>query len=134
MRLLKRNTVVFEYLANTGQEEVLKNGLHTGNFDAVYDAPVPYRGHISAPNGYATDNMFGVNTQYTHVLLMDKPKADIREDGLIVWDGNEYDIQAVRGTLNVLAVALKKRTKNHAVRTKPGTVPEATGTTGGEGS
>ena len=65
MRLLKRNTVAFEYRAYLRSEDVLVNGLHTGNVKPVYDDPV-------------------------------------------------YDVQAVRPTMNVLAVALRKRTKNHA--------------------
>ena len=69
---------------------------------------------ISAPSGFATDNLFGINTQYTHILLMSDMNADIKEYGLVVWKEDEYDVQAVRPTMNVLAVALKKRTANHA--------------------
>lgn len=112
MRLMKRNTTVFEYQANLGEQEVLENGLHTGHQEVVYDAPVRYRGNISVPSGEATDNLFGINTNYTHVLLMDNPDADIREDGLITWKGVQYDVKAVRQSLNVLAVALRKRTQN----------------------
>lgn len=114
MRVLRRNTTVFEYQACIGKEEKLVNGLHTGNTVPVYDSPVSYRGHISPPSGIASDNLFGVNTQYTHVLIMDDPDADIQEDGLVTWKGNEYDVQAVRPSFNLLSVALRKRTKNHA--------------------
>lgn len=115
MRVLRRNTVLFCYMANTGEEaEVIKDGKHTGNYEPVYADPVQYRGNISAPSGFATDNLFGVNTRYTHVLVMDNPRADIKEDGLIEWNGAEYEVKAVRPSLNVLAVALKKRTANTA--------------------
>lgn len=114
MRLLKRNTTAFEYRAYLRSEDVLVNGLHTGNVKPVYDGPVQYRGNISAPSGFATDNLFGINTQYTHVLLMSDMNADIKEEGLVIWKEDEYDVQAVRPTMNVLAVALRKRTKNHA--------------------
>lgn len=113
MRLLKRNTTVFDYRKYLGEEEILKNGHHTGNYAPAYDEPVQYRGNISAPSGFATDQLFGINTQYTHVLLMDDPDADISEDGLIEWKGAVYEIKAVRPSLNVLAVALKKQTANH---------------------
>lgn len=112
MRLMKRNTTAFEYQANLGEQEVLENGLHAGHAEPVYDTPVRYRGNISVPSGEATDNLFGINTNYTHVLLMDKPDADIREDGLVIWNGDEYDVKAVRRSLNVLSVALRKRTRN----------------------
>lgn len=114
MKLLRRNTVLFRYRARTGEEETLKDGLHAGNYSPTYGDPVRYRGNISAPSGFATDNLFGVNTQYTHVLLMDDPKAKIAEDGLIYWNGDVYEVQAVRPSINVLAVALKKRTVNNA--------------------
>lgn len=114
MKLLKRNTRPFLYRAFAGEEEELRNGLHTGNMKPRYDDPVLYRGNISAPSGFATDNLFGVNTQYTHVLVMDNPQADISEDGLIDWQGAVYEVKAVRPSLNVLAVALKKRTVNNA--------------------
>lgn len=114
MKLQRRNTVLFQYKPVTGQEERLLNGMHTGNYDPVYGDPVMYRGNISVPSGFATDNLFGVNTQYTHVLVMDKPDADIAESGLIEWNGDKYDVEAVRKSINVLSVALKKRTANHA--------------------
>lgn len=114
MKLLKRNTTVFSYRKFLGEQEVLKNGHHTGNYEPTYDDPVQYRGNISAPSGFATDQLFGINTKYTHVLLMDKPDADIEETGLIDWKGAVYEIKAVRPSLNVLAVALKKRTVNNA--------------------
>lgn len=113
MRLLKRNTVVFDYRQYLGEQEILKNGHHTGNYAPAYSDPIQYRGNISAPSGFATDQLFGINTQYTHVLLMDKPDADIEESGLIEWKDAIYEIKAVRPSLNVLAVALKKQTTNH---------------------
>lgn len=117
MRLLRRNTSVFSYRAFAGEQEVLKDGRHTGNTKPLYAEPVQYRGNISAPSGFATDNLFGVNTKYTHVLLMDNPNADIKEDGLIDWNGSSYEIKAVRPSINVLAIALKKKTANHAEAT-----------------
>ena len=117
MRLLKRNTVSFDYRKYLGEQEILKNGHHTGNYAPAYSDPIQYRGNISAPSGFATDQLFGINTQYTHVLLMDKPDADIEESGLIEWKDAIYEIKAVRPSLNVLAVALKKQTANHVEET-----------------
>lgn len=114
MKLLKRNTTPFEYRAFAGEKEELRDGHHTGNMKPCYADPVLYRGNISAPSGFATDNLFGLNTQYTHVLLMENPDADISENGLIDWKGAVYEVKAVRPSLNVLAVALKKRTVNNA--------------------
>ena len=114
MRLLRRNTTTFQYLKNDGEEETILNGRHTGDYAPKYADPVTYRGNISSPSGLATDKLFGIDIQYTHVLLMDKLDADITEDGLISWNGALYEIKAVRPSLNVLAIALRKQTKNHA--------------------
>ena len=114
MKLLRRNTTVFEYRAYAGESEVLIDGMHTGNCQPAYADAVEYRGNISAPSGFVTDQLFGVDTKYTHVLLMDDPNVDITEEGLIDWKGDTYEVRAVRPSLNVLAIALRKRTRNTA--------------------
>ena len=114
MRLMKRNTKEFIYKAHTGDTEVLCDGMHTGIYTPTYTDGVKYTGNISAPSGFVTPDLFGIETNYTHVLLTDKPKSDIREDGLIECEGVVYEIKAVRASLNVMSVALKEVTVNHA--------------------
>lgn len=114
MKLLIRNRTEFEYYAYSGLEsDEDENGLHTGVWHPVYDEPVTYKGNISAPSGSAVQAFDGLEVRYTHVLLMDNPNADISEAGYIVWKGKEYDVTAVRPSLNVLSVALRMRTENH---------------------
>lgn len=114
MKLLIRNRTEFEYYAYSGLEsDEDENGLHTGVWHPVYDDPVTYKGNISAPSGSAVQAFDGLEVRYTHVLLMDNPNADISETGYIVWKGKEYDVTAVRPSLNVLSVALRMRTENH---------------------
>ena len=114
MKLLKRNTTEFTYTAYSGKVEVLNNGKHTGKFELSYADPVTYCGNISIPSGNVYQQLFGIETAYTHVLLMDNPDADIREDGLIQWKGKVYEIKAVRPSLNVLAVALRQTVQGDA--------------------
>ena len=115
MKLLRRNTKEFEYLPNDGSETDLDSqGRHTGNFRPVYGDPVIMRGNISTPIGQTSLEFFGKDIRYTHVLVMDDPEAPIEETGRIRWKGDEYDIKAVRPSLNAMSVALQKRTKNHA--------------------
>lgn len=108
MRTLKRNETDFVYKGYVSKTEVLNNGKHTGKFTITYADPVTYTGNISAPSGQAQQELFGMETRYSHVLLMDDPNVDIRENGLIEWKGYTYEIKAVRPSLNVLAVALMK--------------------------
>ena len=114
MRLLRRNTTEFTYTAYSGKTEVMNNGKHTGKFTLTYADPVTYRGNISVPSGNDYQQLFGIETSYTHVLLMDDPETDIRESGLIQWKGKVYEIKAVRPSLNVLAVALKQTVQGDA--------------------
>ena len=114
MRNLRRNTKRFQYYPNTGlKSDLNKDGDHTGDPQPVYGEPVTYRGTFSTPSGQTKPTFYGRDIQYTHVLVMDDMTAPIREDGLIVWKGDTYEVKAVRPTINVLAVALKKRTENH---------------------
>lgn len=111
MKLLKRNMTEFEYLPNNGtMTDLNDDGEHTGEFHPEYGTPVLYKGNISSPSGHTTQQFYGEDIRYTHTLLMDKPDADIDEHGMIRWKGNLYEIAAVRPSLNVLSVALRRIT------------------------
>lgn len=110
MTLQYINTQTFQYKAYLGKTEALSNGRHTGHQTLSYDDPVEYEGNISVPYGYVAQQMFGQDIRYTHILLMEDPNADIKESGLIICNGHQYEIQAVRPSLNYLAVALKRKT------------------------
>jgi len=109
MRLLKRNTTEFEYLSLCDDETDLNDdGEHTGYFKPTYEKPVPYVGNISSPNGQSHHVFFGIASQYTHTLIMDDPKVDIKEGGLVRHNGNVYEVKAVRPSINVMNIALKE--------------------------
>lgn len=129
MKCQKRNLTEFAYRKYLGESDYDETtGEHTGEPVIRYGDPEPYEGNISAPSGFASQTLFGKDTRYTHVLLMDDPEADIRETGLIDWKGNTYEVTAVRPSLNVLAVALQKQTENNG---KPYEPEGQTGETGG---
>lgn len=113
MKLLKRNTVSFEYLPFTGVEtDVNADGEHTGEFHQEYGTAVTYRGNISTPSGQTEHQFYGEDIRYTHTLVMDKPDVAIDEFGIIRWNGNLYDVKAVRRSLNVFSAALRQQTKS----------------------
>lgn len=114
MKLLKRNLKTVEYLAYRGKEEILSDGKHTGRMEVVYDDPVVFEGNLSVPNTYASHHMFGIDVNYTHVLMLEGTDTGIEEEGLIVYGDDTYEIRSVRESLNVTTVALRKRTKNKA--------------------
>ena len=115
MKLLDRNTTEFEYLPYTGLDTDLnENDEHTGEFHPEYGDPIICKGNISTPSGYTNQTFYGTDVRYTHVLVMAGKVPDIQETGLIRWKGDLYDIRAVRPSLNVLSVALRRQTKDHS--------------------
>lgn len=115
MRLLRRNTTEFEYLPFTGvKPDVNEDGEHTGDFHPEYGETVTYRGNISSPSGHTIQQFYGEEIRYTHTLVMDQPDVPIEEQGVIRWNGDLYDIVAVRPSLNALSLALRKQTKSTA--------------------
>ena len=112
MRLLRRWTTEFAYKPYLGKTEILKDGKHTGRFDVSYGDEVFYRGTMTVPSGNASRELYGIDTSYSQVLLIDNPNADIKEDGLIYWKDNVYEIKPIRPSMNVLAIGLKKMVSN----------------------
>lgn len=125
MRLLKRNTTEFEHLAYKGKQEVLDNGRHTGRLNPQYADPVGYRGMIDLPSGYVARELFGINLDYTHILVMDDRNAPFKEADLIMWGGDQYEILAVRRSINFLSVAMKILPEHKWQRPEPEPEPNA---------
>ena len=117
MKLLKRNLRDLEYIPYKGESDIDPDtGRHTGEPVPSYDEPIPFEGNLSTPNGYANATFYGEEIRYTHVLLIEPSEIDepVNEYGLIRDGEDEYEIRAVRPSENVISVALRLRTKNHA--------------------
>ena len=111
MHNLRRNETSFEYLPPDGETSDLnENGEHTGEYHRQYGTPVRYRGNISAPNGQTNQTFYGMDIRYTHTLVMEDPNVEIKEDGLIRWKDDLYEIRAKRPSLNSISFALRKIT------------------------
>lgn len=114
MKCLRRNLRWITYYPYTGEETDLnENGEHTGEFYPEYGDPNDYLGNISTPSGQTNQTFYGEDIRYTHTLLLDNPYYDIREGGLIRWNEQWFDIIAVRPSLNVLNIALRRRTEDN---------------------
>ena len=111
MRCLERNKTNFEYLPRYGLESDLNDdGEHTGEFRPEYGDPIRYRGNISVPSGQTQNTFYGEDIRYTHTLVMDNPDTEISEYGKILWKGEEYEVVAVRPSLNSVSIALRRMT------------------------
>ena len=110
MRLLIRNMTTFEYFPYDGVDTDLNSdGEHTGEFHPSYGDPETYRGNISTPSGQTTHTFYGEDIRYTHTLVMDKD-VGIQEHGIIRWNGNLYEVTAVRPSINSVSIALRRMT------------------------
>ena len=116
MKLLKRNLTSFDYRACLGQVEVLETEgtgqdvvtRHTGRYTVQYADPVSMTGSMSYARDYIANQWFGIDDRYTHTMLIGSVDTGIREDGLIDWKGDTYEIRAIRESINVTALALRK--------------------------
>ena len=114
MKLVRRNTTLFKYYPFKGQEsDVDENGFHTGVPVPVYEEPIVKRGTISAPSGGVTQALDGLEGTYTHTLIMDTPKSGIKENGLIVWHGQQFAVTAVRPSINFTLIALRRKAEDN---------------------
>ena len=129
MKLLRRNLTWFEYLPYDGAGSDLNDdGEHTGEFHSSYGRPQRMRGNISSPSGQTTHTFYGEDIRYTHTLIPWDAKADITEHGIVRWQGHCYEVTAVRPSLNVLSVALRRMTDDEGLPYVPDPEPD-----GGEG-
>lgn len=68
MRDCLRNQTQFWYALYTGKEEVEKDGKKTGQYKAIYAAPVIARAAISPSTGAAEQELFGSAVSYDRII------------------------------------------------------------------
>lgn len=112
--MLRRQRTSFEYMPFLRKTEILDNGKHTGRHTAKYGGRVTYTGNVAMPTGYVQATWFGIDKDYSHILIMDDPQAPIKEEGIIEWQGDTYVIQAVRPSINFLSIAMRRITPEEA--------------------
>ena len=110
----ERNMTDFWYIPyEYTMTDLNDDGEHTGEFHRAYGYPVSMKGNISVPSGRANQTFYGQDIRYTHTLVMDNPNVDIKESGLIFWKGIEYEILAVRPSINSVTIALRRQTSDN---------------------
>ena len=73
-------------------------------------------GYSDGQTSFETEiKLLGVARGSNQELLADYGDY-LESNGLVEWKGGRYEVRAVRPSLNVLAVALRKLTANHAER------------------
>ena len=131
MRNLKKDERDMWYALYEGMKPVLdENGDETGDPDPKYSSPVEFRASLSAGNGSAQREVFGVDIDFTRSISttdMDLPitetslvwyetKPGLLEDGAADPNTADYEVAAPPADgLNTLVIALKARAKNAKV-------------------
>ena len=121
MRTLKRNKQKVWYWLLAGETEIKdSNGLRTGEYQKTYEAPKLLMANFSPATGNANIEPFGVNAEYSHVILI-AGKSDIKEDTL-VWLGDDPST-AAEGFYRVVRVAESLNHTRIAIRETEYTAP-----------
>lgn len=114
MKLLKRNQQVIKYALYTGRSEILDaNGYRTGTFTNTYDSAITTYAYVSAARGEASEDMFGVNLNYTKTLITDDTSCPIDENSLLWIDdtdasAHDYIVVQRAKALNHISYAIRK--------------------------
>ena len=115
MRALVRNKVPFYYALYEGSEEVMRNGLHTGEYQVIYSDPILTYGNISAGTGNSDSELYGLSaSDYDKVIVMDEVSIPLNESS-VLWVDNldtnssyDYIVKRVARSLNSVSIAIKK--------------------------
>lgn len=131
MRNLKKDERDMWYALYEGMSPILdENGDETGDYTMKYSAPVAFRASLSAGNGSAQREVFGVDIDFTRSistadlslpiietsLVWYETKPGLLEDGSADPNTADYEVAAPPADgLDTLVIALKARAKNAKV-------------------
>lgn len=91
MRTLNRNKQPLYYALYKGKTEYVDEyGNKTGEYIPQYETPVKVYMNISPARGNIALEQFGINTQYTHILVTDIMDCPISKD-TVLWIGKTPD-------------------------------------------
>lgn len=92
MRCLVKNKTPFYYATLQGETDVVdEDGLYTGETEIQYSDPVKGKGNISPASGSAAAEVFGIDSVYSKVLVMDDINCPISETSVLWIDKAPYE-------------------------------------------
>ena len=115
MKALARNKQTIYYALYKEKAKVYdSDGLFTGDHKATYDTPVKTAMNVSPARGAAAVEMFGVNTNYSRVLVTDDLTCPIAETS-VLWIGIAPNQTASNFNYRVVRVARSLNSISYAV-------------------
>ena len=114
MRCLNRNQSSFFYALLQGETDVTdENSLYTGEKEISYSDPVEAKGNISPASGSAAAEVFGIDTAYSKILVMDDPNFPMTETS-VLWIGKKAIVEGEVTPYNYI-VKRKAVSRNYVV-------------------
>ena len=114
MRCLERNKKTIHYKNYLGKTQIVDaNGNRTGEYTLSYSDLIEAKMNVSASRGVATEEMFGVSTNYTKVLVTSDVDCPMDEQS-ILWidkptDGpHDYVVVRKAKSINSISYAIAK--------------------------
>lgn len=112
MRCLNKNKQTIHYKNYIGKTQILDaQGYRTGEYRLDYSDLIEAKMNVSASRGLASEEMFGIQTNYTKVLVTANTNCSMDEHS-IVWidkptDGpHDYVVVQKAKSLNSIAYAV----------------------------
>ena len=84
MRALRRNKRKLYYALYLGKEQITEGGLRTGDYRELYGDPTELKANYSASNGEASEEVFGIGTNYSKTMVVEDKNCPIDEQ-TIIW-------------------------------------------------
>lgn len=114
MRSLARNKKHFYYALYKSKDEITDSyGNKTGQYTLTYESPVGYWANISPATGVSDLEMFGQNTNYSHVISTSDMTCPITETthlwiGVPTTDPYNYVVVRKAESLNCISYAIRE--------------------------
>lgn len=114
MHCLNRNKTKIFYALFTGEvENTNSEGNYTGERSLTYGTPVAFYANVSAARGTADVEQFGINADYTKVIVTCDMSCPIKEDSIIwidkpVTERHNYAVTQIARSLNSISIAVKE--------------------------
>lgn len=116
MRSLGRNKQTFYYALYTGKSEIIDEfGNNTGQYVATYTEPAEYRANISPARGTSDLEQFGINSNYTKVIVTSDMECPFTETtrlwiGIPSTESYNYVVVQRAESLNSISFAIREVT------------------------
>jgi hypothetical protein len=109
MRTLKRNKVEVTYALYDGKAEIQNSdGTYTGEWEKTYSEPVTLMANVAPATGNASVEPFGVDTNYSHIMVVEGTDCPIAEETIVLYNGQTYRVVRVAKSLNHIRYALRE--------------------------